>query len=122
MRLDMAMGGSTNTVLHLLAAAHEAKVEFTMSDIDRISRSTPHLCKVSPSTPDYFMEDVHRAGGIMRLLGELDRIGVVHRNARTIHAATIGEAIDRWDVLRTQDSKVETFYTAAPGGVITVEG
>jgi dihydroxy-acid dehydratase len=121
-RLDMAMGGSTNTVLHLLAAAHEAKVEFTMSDIDRLSRSTPHLCKVSPSTPNYFMEDVHRAGGIMRLLGELDRIGVVHRNARTIHAPTIGAAIDAWDIARTQDASVETFFRAAPGGVISVEG
>ncbi|MDE2362728.1 MAG: dihydroxy-acid dehydratase [Hyphomicrobiales bacterium] len=122
MRLDMAMGGSTNTVLHLLAAAHEAKVDFTMSDIDRISRSTPHLCKVSPSTPDYFMEDVHRAGGIMRLLGELDRIGVIHRDAKTIHAPTIGDAIERWDVLRTQDPEVEKFYSAAPGGELTVQG
>ncbi len=122
MRLDMAMGGSTNTILHLLAAAHEAKVDFTMSDIDRISRSTPHLCKVSPSTPNYFMEDVHRAGGIMRLLGELDRIGKVHRNARTIHEATIGEAIDRWDITRTEDAEVETFFRAAPGGKITIEG
>jgi dihydroxy-acid dehydratase len=122
MRMDMAMGGSTNTVLHLLAAAHEAKVDFTMSDIDRISRSTPHLCKVSPSNPDYFMEDVHRAGGVMRLLGELDNQGVLHRSVKTIHARTMGEAIDRWDISRTQDPDVETFYRAAPGGVITVEG
>ncbi|MFO1117920.1 MAG: dihydroxy-acid dehydratase [Beijerinckiaceae bacterium] len=121
-RLDMAMGGSTNTVLHLLAAAHEAKVEFTMSDIDRISRSTPHLCKVSPSTPNYFMEDVHRAGGIMRLLGELDRLNLIHRNAHTIHAPTIGEAIDKHDILRTQDAEVEKFYSAAPGGELTVQG
>ena len=122
MRLDMAMGGSTNTVLHLLAAAHEAGVDFTMSDIDRISRSTPHLCKVSPSNPDYFMEDVHRAGGVMRLLGELDRLNVLHRAAGTIHARTMGEAVDHWDITRTQDADVETFYRAAPGGVITVEG
>ncbi len=122
MRMDMAMGGSTNTVLHLLAAAHEAGVNFTMSDIDRISRSTPHLCKVSPSHPDFFMEDVHRAGGVMRLLGELDNLGILHRSAKTIHSPTIGEAVDRWDISRTQDADVETFYRAAPGGVITVEG
>ena len=121
-RLDMAMGGSTNTVLHLLAAAHEAGVDFTMSDIDRVSRSTPHLCKVSPSTPNYFMEDVHRAGGIMRLLGELDRIGAVHRTVKTVHSASLGDAIDHWDILRTQDQDIETFYRAAPGGRITVEG
>ncbi len=121
-RLDMAMGGSTNTVLHLLAAAHEAEVDFTMKDIDRISRETPHLCKVSPSTPDYFMEDVHRAGGVMRILGELDRAGLVHRDAKTVHAPSLGAALDRWDIARTQDAEVEAFFRAAPGGEITVEG
>jgi dihydroxy-acid dehydratase len=122
MRLDMAMGGSTNTVLHLLAAAHEAGVDFTMADIDRISRATPHLCRVSPSDPNWFMEDVHRAGGVMRLLGELDRIGLIHRDVATIHAKNMGAAIDQWDITRTQDPDVERFYRAAPGGDLTVEG
>jgi dihydroxy-acid dehydratase len=122
MRLDMAMGGSTNTVLHLLAAAYEGKVAFTMQDIDRISRATPHLCKVSPSSPNFFMEDVHRAGGIMRLLGELDRMGLIHRNVPTIHSPSLGAAIDQWDIMRTTDKTVETFFSAAPGGKITTEG
>jgi len=121
MRLDMAMGGSTNTVLHLLAAAHEAGVDFTIADIDRLSRSSPYLCKVSPAALDVHIEDVHRAGGILGILGELDRAGLIHRAARTVHAPTIGEAIDRWDVRRTQDDAVHELYRAAPGGVRSIE-
>lgn len=117
--LDVAMGGSTNTVLHLLAAAHEAGVNFTMADIDRISRKVPVLCKVSPSVPDVHMEDVHRAGGIMAILGELDRGGLINRDAGSIHAGTVGHAMDRWDVLRTDVQAVHDFYRAAPGGVPT---
>ena len=119
MSLDVAMGGSTNTVLHLLAAAHEAKVGFTVKDIDRISRRVPCLCKVAPSTPLYHLEDVHRAGGIMAILGELDRAGLIHREVATVHAKTMGEAIDRHDVIRVKDPEVRDFYRAAPGGVPT---
>lgn len=119
MRLDVAMGGSTNTVLHLLAAAHEGRVPFTMADIDRISRSTPYLCKVSPSTNKWYMEDVHRAGGVFGLLGELDRLGLIDRAAATIHSPTMGDALDRWDICRTEDEDVRTFYRAAPGGIAT---
>ena len=119
MSLDVAMGGSTNTVLHLLAAAHEAKVGFTVKDIDRISRRVPCLCKVAPSTPLYHLEDVHRAGGIMAILGELDRAGLIHREVATVHAKTMGEAIDRHDVVRVKDPEVRDFYRAAPGGVPT---
>ncbi|HJV83796.1 dihydroxy-acid dehydratase [Noviherbaspirillum sp.] len=115
MRVDVAMGGSTNTVLHLLAAAHEAGVPFTMADIDRISRSTPHLCKVAPSIQQYHMEDVHRAGGVTGILGELDRLGLIERRVPTVHSATMGEAIDRWDVRRTRDERVLDFFRAAPG-------
>ena len=117
--LDVAMGGSTNTVLHLLAAAHEAGVNFTMADIDRISRRVPVLCKVSPSLATVHMEDVHRAGGIMAIMGELDRGGLVHRSAGNIHAGTLGNAIDRWDIQRTDVVAVHDFYRAAPGGVPT---
>ncbi len=117
MALDIAMGGSTNTVLHLLAAAHEAGVDFTMADIDRLSRKVPHLCKVAPSTPDYHMEDVHRAGGIFAILGELDRAGLLHREVPTVHARTMAEALALWDVRLTQDPKRRDFYRAAPGGV-----
>ena len=119
MTLDIAMGGSTNTVLHLLAAAHEAGVDFTMEDIDRLSRRVPCICKVAPATPIYHMEDVHRAGGIMALLGELDRGGLIDRSVPTIHEPTLGDAIDRWDVRRTSDEEVHTMYRAAPGGVPT---
>ncbi|MFT3818883.1 MAG: dihydroxy-acid dehydratase [Rubrivivax sp.] len=119
MRMDIAMGGSTNTILHLLAAAHEAGVDFGMRDIDRISRATPHLCKVSPSTPKYFMEDVHRAGGVFGILGELRRGGLLETSVPTVHAPTLGEAIDRWDVRSTGDPSVHAFYRAAPGGVRT---
>lgn len=119
MTLDMAMGGSTNTVLHLLAAAHEGEVNFSMDDIDRISQKVPHLCKVAPSIEDVHMEDVHRAGGIFAILGELDRAGLLHRDCKTVHAPTIGEAIERLDVVRTKDAEVHTFYKSAPGGVRT---
>ena len=121
MTLDIAMGGSTNTVLHLLAAANEGEVPFTMADIDRLSRKVPHLCKVAPSTPDYHIEDVHRAGGIMGILGQLDRIGLLHGDTGTVHAQTLGAALDKWDVARTQDEGVRQFYRAAPGGVRTTQ-
>ncbi|RIK96768.1 MAG: dihydroxy-acid dehydratase [Burkholderiales bacterium] len=116
MRLDVAMGGSTNTVLHLLAAAHEADAPFGMADVDRISRSTPSLAKLSPSDPNWHVEDVHRAGGIWRILGELDRIGVLNREVPTAHEKTLGEAIERWDVRRAPAPEVVEFFRAAPGG------
>ncbi len=117
--LDVAMGGSTNTVLHLLAAAHEAKVDFTMKDIDRISRKVPCLSKVAPAVSDVHIEDVHRAGGIMGILGELDRAGLLHSNAHTVHSKTLKEALARWDVMQAHDNKVFDFFRAAPGGVPT---
>ena len=119
MALDVAMGGSTNTVLHILAAAQEAGVDFTMKDIDRISRKVPCLAKVAPATQDYHIEDVHRAGGIMAILGELDRAGLIHRDVPTVHMKNLGEVIDRWDVIREHDVKVHEFFKAAPGGVPT---
>jgi dihydroxy-acid dehydratase len=119
MTLDIAMGGSTNTVLHLLAAAHEAEVPFTMNDIDRLSRRVPCLCKVAPAKSDVHMEDVHRAGGIMAILGELDRAGLIHVDLPTVHAATLEESLARWDVKRTNSEAAQTFYRAAPGGVPT---
>lgn len=122
MMLDIAMGGSTNTVLHLLAIASEGGVDFTMADMDRLSREIPHLCKVAPSTPKYHMEDVHRAGGIARILGELDRAGRIHRDCATVHERTVGEFIDKWDVRReTAGNEAHDLYIAAPGGVRTVE-
>ena len=121
MTLDIAMGGSTNTVLHLLAMAQEAEVPFTMADIDRLSRRVPQLCKVAPSTPYVHVEDVHRAGGIFGILGELDRAGRLHRSTRTVHSATLGEAIDKMDVTRPVSPAVDAFYRAAPGGVRTLE-
>ena len=117
--LDIAMGGSTNTVLHLLAAAHEAEVPFTMQDIDRLSRKVPCLSKVAPAKSDVHMEDVHRAGGIMAILGELDRAGLLHTDVPTVHSPTLGDALNQWDVKRTNDDKVQTFFRAAPGGVPT---
>ncbi len=119
MTLDIAMGGSTNTVLHLLAAAHEAELDFTMTDIDRLSRRVPVLCKVAPAKSDVHMEDVHRAGGIMAILGELDRAGLINRDVATVHTATLAEALERWDIRRTKSETVKTFYRAAPGGVPT---
>jgi dihydroxy-acid dehydratase len=121
MTLDIAMGGSTNTVLHLLAAAQEGETPFTMADIDRLSRHVPHLCKVAPSSPLVHVEDVHRAGGIFGILAELDRGGLLHRQTHTVHAATLGEAIEKLDVKRAVAPAVEEFYRAAPGGVRTTE-
>ncbi|MCZ4305678.1 dihydroxy-acid dehydratase [Zoogloeaceae bacterium G21618-S1] len=117
--LDVAMGGSTNTVLHLLAAAREAGVDFTMKDIDRISRKVPCLSKVAPAVSDVHIEDVHRAGGIMGILGELDRAGLLHSNAHTVHSKTLKDALARWDVMQAHDNKVFDFFRAAPGGVPT---
>ena len=117
--LDIAMGGSTNTVLHLLAAAHEGEVDFTMSDIDKLSRQVPVLCKVAPAKSDVHMEDVHRAGGIMAILGELDRAGLLDTSVGNVHSGTLARALDRWDVARTDAASVHDFYRAAPGGVPT---
>jgi dihydroxy-acid dehydratase len=119
MALDIAMGGSTNTVLHILAAAHEAEIDFTLADIDRLSRVVPVLCKVAPAKSDVHMEDVHRAGGIMAILGELDRAGLINRDQPTVHSATIGDAIAQWDIALSQDTAVRHFFSAAPGGVPT---
>ncbi|MGA0532918.1 dihydroxy-acid dehydratase [Hansschlegelia sp. KR7-227] len=119
MSLDIAMGGSTNTVLHLLAAAHEGEVDFTMDDIDRLSRRVPVLCKVAPAKSDVHMEDVHRAGGVMGILGELGRAGLLHLDEPTVHSATLGDALKRWDVAETKSEAVQSFYRAAPGGVPT---
>ncbi|PGH57855.1 dihydroxy-acid dehydratase [Azospirillum palustre] len=120
MTLDIAMGGSTNTVLHILAAAQEGGIDFTMEDIDRLSRRVPNVCKVAPAVADVHIEDVHRAGGIFGILGELDRAGLLNRDTPTVHAPSLGEALDRWDVMRTQDQSVHTLYRAAPGGIPTV--
>ncbi|SMB24483.1 dihydroxy-acid dehydratase [Sterolibacterium denitrificans] len=119
MSLDVAMGGSSNTVLHLLAAAREAQVEFTMKDIDRISRKVPCLSKVAPATQDYHMEDVHRAGGIMAILGELDRGGLLRTDLPTVHSRTLAEALATYDVQRNQDAALHEFFRAAPGGIPT---
>jgi dihydroxy-acid dehydratase len=119
MTLDIAMGGSTNTVLHILAAAHEGEVDFTMEDIDRLSRRVPVLCKVAPAKSDVHMEDVHRAGGIMAILGQLDSAGLINRDLPTVHTASLGEALDHWDISRTTSQNVRDFFLAAPGGVPT---
>ncbi|RAS17201.1 dihydroxyacid dehydratase [Microvirgula sp. AG722] len=120
MSLDVAMGGSTNTVLHLLAAASEAGVDFRMADIDRISRRVPCLCKVAPATQKYHMEDVHRAGGVLGILGELDRLGKIERHVPSVHAPTLGDALDRWDIKRPGcDDRARERFRAAPGGVRT---
>jgi dihydroxy-acid dehydratase len=119
MSLDIAMGGSTNTVLHLLAAAHEAEIDFTMDDIDRLSRQVPVLCKVAPAKADVHMEDVHRAGGIMAILGQLEQAGLLKTALPTVHSPTLGDALEDWDVSRTRNNKVHEFYAAAPGGVPT---
>ena len=121
MALDIAMGGSTNTVLHILAAAHEGGIDFTMDDIDRLSRKVPCLSKVAPAKQDVHMEDVHRAGGVMRILGELDRGGLINRDCPTVHTETIGHAIDRWDISRTNSESVREFFKAAPGGARTTQ-
>ena len=117
--LDIAMGGSTNTILHLLALAQEAEIPFGMADIDRLSRTVPQLCKVAPNTDKYHIEDVHRAGGIMAILGELERAGKLHTDVPTVHAPTLGDALAQWDIIRTQDEAVHLFYRAGPGGIPT---
>ena len=119
MRLDIAMGGSTNTVLHILAAAHEAGIDFDLDDIDRLSREVPVLCKVAPAKQDVHMEYVHRAGGIMAILGELARGGILNTELPTVHASTMAEAIARWDIRQTNSESVRDFFKAAPGGVPT---
>lgn len=121
MSLDIAMGGSTNTVLHLLAIAHEGEVNFTMQDIDRLSRKVPGICKVAPNIHNVHMEDVHRAGGIFGILGELYRGGLLHGDVRTVHSDTMAQAISKWDVKVANDPEVETFFRAAPGGVRTTQ-
>ncbi len=117
MALDVSMGGSTNTVLHLLAAAHEAGVPFTMADIDRISRKVPCLCKVAPMTDKFHIEDVHRAGGIIAILGELARAGLLDTTQHTVHSPTLGDAIEKYDIKRSDDQAVHQLFRAAPGGV-----
>ncbi len=119
MTLDIAMGGSTNTILHLLAIAREAEIDFTMADIDRLSRSVPQLCKVAPNTQKYHIEDVHRAGGIFAILGELARAGKLHTDVPTVHAKTLGEGLAQWDITTTQDEAVRHFYLAGPAGIPT---
>ena len=119
MTLDIAMGGSTNTVLHILAAAYEAGVDFTMRDIDQLSRRVPVLCKVAPSVPDVHLEDVHRAGGIMGILGELDKAGLLHNDTLTVHAPTLRDALNTWDINRAPSEAVKTLYKAAPAGIRT---
>ncbi len=121
MALDVAMGGSTNTVLHILAAAQEAGVDFTMADIDRISRVTPCICKVAPASSEVHIEDVHRAGGIMGILGELSRGGLLDLDARTVHSPTLAHALSYWDIRQTNDEEVTEFFKAAPGGVRTTQ-
>ena len=119
MSLDIAMGGSTNTILHLLAIAHEGEVDFTLEDIDALSRRTPCLCKVAPAVSNVHMEDVHRAGGIFAILGELDRAGLIDRSVSTIHSASLGEALDTWDIVNSREPAVSNLFLAAPGGVPT---
>jgi dihydroxy-acid dehydratase len=117
--LDIAMGGSTNTILHILAVAQEAEIDFTMKDIDRLSRVVPQLCKVAPNTQKYHIEDVHRAGGIMAILGELDRAGKLHTDVPTVHSKTMKDALDQWDIARKPSADVQTFYKAGPAGIPT---
>jgi dihydroxy-acid dehydratase len=117
--LDIAMGGSTNTILHILAIAQEAEIDFTMADIDRMSKIVPQLCKVAPNTNKYHIEDVHRAGGIMGILGELDRAGRLHTDVPTVHSKTMKDALDQWDIARNPSDAVKTFYMAGPGGIPT---
>jgi dihydroxyacid dehydratase (EC 4.2.1.9) len=119
MTLDIAMGGSTNTILHLLAIAQEAEIDFTMKDIDRLSRTVPQLCKVAPNTQKYHIEDVHRAGGIMAILGELERAGKLHTDLPTVHSNTMQEALERWDIMRNPSAEVIEFYQAGPAGIPT---
>ncbi len=117
--LDIAMGGSTNTILHLLAAAQEAELDFTMKDIDRLSKEIPQLCKVAPNTPEYHIEDVHRAGGVMAILGELDRAGNLHTDIPTVHSPSMKDALDTWDIMRSPSEEVLHFFKAGPAGIPT---
>ena len=119
MSLDIAMGGSTNTILHLLAAAQEGEIDFDLSDIDRLSRQVPNLCKVAPMVDTYHMEDVHRAGGMMAIMGELDRGGLIDTSGRTVHSATMADALEKWDVKISKDAHVAEFYRAGPAGIPT---
>jgi dihydroxy-acid dehydratase len=119
MTLDIAMGGSTNTILHLLAAAQEAELDFTLKDIDELSREVPQLCKVAPNTPLYHMEDVHRAGGVFGILGELDRAGLIDVSLPTVHASTMGAALAQWDIMTTDNEAVKNFFKAGPAGIPT---
>ena len=119
MMLDIAMGGSTNTILHLLAAAQEGEVPFTMADIDRLSREVPQLCKVAPNTQKYHMEDVHRAGGVMGILAELARAGLLHVDVPTVHSSSMGAALQLWDIMETEHDAVKEFYKAGPAGIPT---
>ncbi|WP_169391802.1 MULTISPECIES: dihydroxy-acid dehydratase [Psychrobacter] len=121
MSLDIAMGGSTNTILHLLAAANEAEVDFKMADIDRLSRHVPCLSKVAPATQKYHMEDVHRAGGVMALLAELDRAGLLDTSVPTVHSPTMKDAIENWDIMNPDNTEARALYIAAPGGVRTTQ-
>ncbi|WP_257263611.1 dihydroxy-acid dehydratase [Endozoicomonas sp. ONNA2] len=121
MSLDIAMGGSTNTILHLLAAAREGGIPFDMRNIDQLSRRIPQLCKVAPNTPKYHMEDVHRAGGVMGILGELDRAGLLHNDIPMVHSATVSDALSRWDIIQTGDESVNRFFKAGPAGIRTTE-
>jgi dihydroxy-acid dehydratase len=119
MTLDIVMGGSTNTILHLLAAAQEAEMDFDLKDIDRLSRQVPQLCKVAPNSPLYHMEDVHRAGGIFGILGEIDRAGLLHNDLPTVHSKSMTEALDTWDIMRNPSPEVIEFYRAGPAGIPT---
>ncbi|MCL6269142.1 dihydroxy-acid dehydratase [Sansalvadorimonas sp. 2012CJ34-2] len=121
MSLDIAMGGSTNTILHLLAAAQEGEVPFDMQDIDRLSRKVPQLCKVAPNIQKYHMEDVHRAGGVMGILGELNRAGLLHSDIPTVHSPSVEDALSHWDIIETINDTVKTFYKAGPAGIRTTE-
>ncbi|WP_218310529.1 dihydroxy-acid dehydratase [Alteromonas antoniana] len=121
MSLDIAMGGSTNTILHLLAAAMEGEVPFSMADIDRLSRKVPHLCKVAPATPQYHMEDVHRAGGVMGILNELNKAGLLHDDVPHVLNGTIGEVISQWDITKPGNETADTFYRAGPAGIRTTQ-
>src|SRR5690606_22983735 len=118
MALDIAMGGSTNTVLHILAAAQEGGIDFHMADIDRLSRAVPVLCKVAPSS-HFHMEDVHRAGGVMAILGELDRAGLLNADVPVVHAPSMAAALEKWDLVRTRDESVREFFRAGPAGIPT---
>ncbi|KEY58107.1 dihydroxy-acid dehydratase [Serratia sp. DD3] len=121
MTLDIAMGGSTNTVLHLLAAAQEGEIDFTMADIDRLSRKVPHLCKVAPSTQKYHMEDVHRAGGVLAILGELDRAGLLNRDVNNVLGLKLPEALEKYDIVLTKDDAVKKMFRAGPAGIRTTQ-